>query len=1035
MFTAVDAALARMSAVSVSELDDLPLPDLAGGTTNDVQQWCRWLDTVWAHETIAQAIELASPVLAARVRELRAGHLAVPHQARRVVMSVLRYVLRISSRATPFGLFAGVAPVRFGPLLVITNGDDHHAVARIDSEWLANVITRLERCPELLRRVPVVVNNLAFVRDERLVIPFNQQPAEPDRTAPAEVTVRHTRAVATVLRAAGSPISVDDLAGKLIAAFPETPVPVIEGMLAELVTHRVLVTSLRPPMTTTDPLGHLMTALTAASADEVREVTPLLQQLRDVDAELTWHNRCRPPTTAQAVRTAAARRLTTIAPAEQPLTVDLQLDCGMVLPPTVAGEVEAAASVLARLTPHPYGPPAWVDYHARFLERYGIGALVPVRDIVDPDTGLGFPAGYRDSRIPMPITGLTERDTKLMALAQNAALDCTREVVLDDQAITDLMVDGAATIRPQPHTELCVRLHAPTRDATTRGQFDLAVVGVSRAAGTMTGRFLDLLEPPDRDRMTGAYAHLPTANDGALLAQVSGPPLYLRTENIARTSTVLPNTISLGEHPHDGDANAVIHRLPVHDLAVGGDAHRLYLISVSRRQLVEPTVFSAVEFTRRAHPLLRFLCEISTGRLGMCVPFSWGAAARLPFLPRLRYRRTILSSARWTLTAADLPRRDVPSRQWTDSFALWRRRFHVPRDAYLGDDRGLRLDLDESAHLHLLRSDVSRTGQLVLHEAPDTAAFGWLDGRAHEIVIPLIATQPARPAVSQRSLPLHLIDAGQSHLPGSGEWLFVKLYGHPDRHNTILATHLPDLLSQMDGSPEWWFLRYRDPDDHLRLRFRLRTPEGFSQIAQRVNSWAANLRRRGLIGRVQFDTYYPETGRFGDGVAMATAETVFAADSAAAIAQLTHTNTARRDAVTAASLVDLAMSFTGSIADGTRWLIDHVEKISTPALSRDLRDHAFHLADPRGQWAALRAESGGVDIAAAWTRRRQALATYRETLIRTSDVISESVLSALLHLHCIRMNGIAPETERACHRLARAAALTWRARVDEHRDQ
>ena len=33
---------------------------------------------------------------------------------------------------------------------------------------------------------------------------------------------------------------------------------------------------------------------------------------------------------------------------------------------------------------------------------------------------------------------------------------------------------------------------------------------------------------------------------------------------------------------------------------------------------------------------------ISTARAAACGPFSWGAANRLPFLPRVRYGRTIL---------------------------------------------------------------------------------------------------------------------------------------------------------------------------------------------------------------------------------------------------------------------------------------------------------------------------------------------------------------------------------------------------------
>lgn len=72
------------------------------------------------------------------------------------------------------------------------------------------------------------------------------------------------------------------------------------------------------------------------------------------------------------------------------------------------------------------------------------------------------------------------------------------------------------------------------------------------------------------------------------------------------------------------------------------------------------------------------------------------------------------------------------------SLKNWRHRVRVADAVYLGEgDRRIRLDLHEPAHLHLLRSEVDRTGRATVREAPDTEVSGWLDGQAHEIVIPL----------------------------------------------------------------------------------------------------------------------------------------------------------------------------------------------------------------------------------------------------------------------------------------------------------
>lgn len=619
LYRLVDAAVVRVAA-HPSGLDLAPLPDLTATTNNCLEQWRGWLAQVWAKDAIAAAIEVASPALARRVREVCTGHEQRVRQIRRAVMSTLRYLLRMTSRATPFGLFAGIAPVRFGAELAVRYGECHHAVARVDAEWLAVVITRLETCAELRYRLPVVVNNLTFVRDGRLVVGCQQPPITlSGRAGPAQVSVRHTKAVETVIQAARSPIRFGDLAEKLGAEFPGTAESVIEGMLAELVAQRILVTSLRPPMTMTDPLAYVIGELTAVGADAVLQIAPLLHELHAIHTDLSRHNRLSSPVGQRELRTSVSRRAEAISMPKRPLTVDLRVDCALVLPQTVAREAEAAAAVLTRLTPCPFGPAAWREYHTRwFLDRYGIGAVVPVSEILNAEAGLGFPAGYRDSRLELPAPCLSERDTRLLALAQNAAMSQSIEVVLDEAAIADLTAEDFDKVQTQPHTELSFRVHAPTRSALDQGEFTLAVVGVSRAAGTMTGRFLDLLDPEDRDRMADAYARLPTVHDDALPVQMSCPPLYPRTENVTRAPAILPHVVSVAEH-HTGDG-----LIPLDDLAVSGDAQRLYLMSLSRGRPVEPVVLSAVELTNAAHPLLRFLCEISTARTAACGPFSWG---------------------------------------------------------------------------------------------------------------------------------------------------------------------------------------------------------------------------------------------------------------------------------------------------------------------------------------------------------------------------------------------------------------------------
>lgn len=222
------------------------------------------------------------------------------------------------------------------------------------------------------------------------------------------------------------------------------------------------------------------------------------------------------------------------------------------------------------------------------------------------------------------------------------------------------------------------------------------------------------------------------------------------------------------------------------------------------------------------------------------------------------------------------------------------------------------------------------------------------------------------------------------------------------------------------------------PRWHLRLRIAVPSPQDFAPAAQRVGAWAAGLRRAGLLTDMQFATSYPETGRWGAGPLMSLAEDVFAADSRALAVQFAQSARPHQQVLTAANFVALASAFTGSTAGGMDWLTTHGRLNDPRPLNRTVLDEAVRLADPTGDWAALRAAPGGAAIAAAWSERDEALARYRQSLNAAGGIDPDLVLDSLLHAHHIRAAGIDKDDERMCVRLAHAAAMAWTHRGDHH---
>ncbi|MEV6033543.1 lantibiotic dehydratase [Nonomuraea sp. NPDC052116] len=940
----MDAAVVRVAAFP-KDLALPPWPDLTG---DDARDAAAWICEVWPTPGVGDAVTIASPDLA-RVLTAMCDHPSAfrPRQLHRAAEALMRYLLRWTSRATPFGLFAGIAPATMAATASVAFGDRHTAVHRPDSLWLNETISALEDQPALLRTLSVQANNLGFARGADWVLPY--QPSAEETVS--EVSVRYTAAVHMALEEAATPVSFGDLLAKLAAESSHTPVTVIEGMLTELVRLRILLTSVRPPMTVTDPLAHIAA------------------QLSNLDA-------------APAALDPGAR-----------VAVGLRLDCSISLPPSVIDEVEAVAAALVRLAPR---RPSWQAYHTAFLDRYGPGALVGIRELLDADRGLGYPAGFRGSltaHTPAP----TRRDVALSALAQKAALDGYAELALTEEILTELETGGSAG--PVPHTEVRASLSAPTSAALDAGDFTLSVVCASRHAGTSVGRFLHVLPASDRDRIIEAYRRLPTSTACAMGVQLSVPPLRARTDGLARTMQVLP-VLSLGEHRHPREA-----AVDLDDLAVTADARRLILVSLAHGRAVEPLMLNATNL-HHGHPLARFLCEVSTATSTPCTTFDWGRIAdRFAFLPRVRYSRTILSPSRWNVTATDVPPEAAPFRDWAERFQEHRHARHIPDVVRFGDDDVLiRLDLTQDAHLALLCRQLNRTGTVRLIEG--LSDNGWIGGRPHEIVVPLATTAPPRPL--PRALRRERIHQGPGHLPGDSPWLYAKLFSHPGRQTELLTTYLPDLLTDWahGARDDWWFIRYDTPTPHLRLRLHLHDGDRYGPAARSLGQWAHTVARAGLLRDFCLDTYRPETGRFGTGPALAAAEDVFAADSAVAVAQLR--TTANAQAATAAGLVGLATDFLGS--GGLPWLVEHLARGGPKALDRAVVEQARNAANLPPELVE---------------RRRTSLATYR-ALLEADDV--DAVLGDLLHLHHVRMIGIDAESERTCLRLARALAQSLIAR-------
>ncbi|MFD2420486.1 lantibiotic dehydratase [Amycolatopsis pigmentata] len=916
---------------------------------------------------LREAVAIASPALSAAIDKAPAGHESA---SRRLRGALARYQLRMAGRPTPFGLLAGVAVGRFADHAEAALGSAHRRHVHPDRAWLADWADELEADTEVLARLEVTTNNLCSRHGDRVTVPHGTRRS----------SVRGTAAVDHALRAAACPILVADLVDTIAGEFPGLRRGDIATMVARLVRLRFLQSTLRHAE---DPFGEVTKVLPADS--------PHRKRTASIAALIDAYQRS--PIGAGAAELAAIRRATG---AGTPVHVDLALDARVRLPHGVARELERAAGAVWRLSTQDNTRSGnLIAYHGRFLERYGMGESVPVLDLLDPDVGIGPPTGY--DRPWTAATGPDDgRQPMLNRLLAQAMADGVREVVLDDDRIARLSPPGGS---PPATAELFVTLHAVSAGALERGDFELVVGPLTgtQQAGASLGRFGYL--PEVRDLLADLA---PVRGDDRIPVQLTHITTRPRDANLVRDPQVLTHSLAVGL-PGEGDQAG---GLRLADIVVAADAHRLRLYSVSLGREIAPRLLHVLDLSVAVPEVVRFLWDVSLMGVRTLKPWGWAALRDAPFLPAIRYGRTVLSPARWQVTADDVGT--------DDALAAWQARWRMPDRVRLTDmDQQLCLDLSAEEHRALLRGELRKPGIAVLYEdrAPGLDQ-GWLRGpegvHEAELVVPLIAVDPvARPAKPLAPPRVRSAD----HPPG-GEWVSAHLQCSPHRQREVLAEHLRPWLTTVESKVDsWFFLRYEAEGQRPHLRLRLR-----GDVLPELRDQAAVLADARLAGDFSLHTYRPEVERYGGERLIGLAERFFAADSRLALHKI---STAQDTITVAADVVALVSRFHGD--RWPSWLLSAVPKkeATHKAFVRRRRDALAAITlDPipaDQEWAELLTQYGNEARALAATR----------------DWVSpDDILRALLHMHCNRRLGADLQAEAEVYAMARGAV---QAHVDRRR--
>jgi lantibiotic biosynthesis protein len=815
-----------------------------------------------------QALASSSPSLARAVNDWLVGK---PLRNPKTPLRALAYLVRMASRPTPLGLCAGVGEVAVG---------DRTTLALDESGWQSftrpdmGVMLKLAENVEQTARsaVAFVTNPCVFERGGRLyVVNTNLTSRVLDEggnplTEQRAITLKNTAAVRFTRALCTAPTPYDAIIEALAGEF-QAPPDDASKLLDRLVEAGVVLSELRPSPFG-DPAAYLHDRFVALGVPFAGALTAALGAARELDAT---------PLPARDDRDYARLHdaFTALLPesSDNGIQIDLHAAFGGALGKQVVGDATRLAELYVR-----YGPVlALTKLQRRFEERYeGTGRMVPLMELVDQNVGLGIPDSHeiveRDTR---------ERDSLLNRLACEAIRTLAPEVELDAGELNVLFPASKEEDRFPRALEIGFQVAASSAEALESGSYSIVPSGFigSTGAAKALGRFAHMFGAEFFERARGIVRA--SCSPDQLVAELAFAPTDGRSYNVYIRPLLYDREVRVGI---GGPASGGV--IDAADLWVGLDESGFFLWSATHGQRVgirETHLFA----TMTAAPnLCRFLSLLTMEGERAVVGFSWGPASNLTYRPRVRTGRIVLSPRSWSFARSELGKGAATARRCLQT---WRERWAMPRYVLLVDfDQRLLVDLSSPVAAELIL-DQSKGETLLFHEALPAPDETWVKGSSGSHVVEFVAsalcTRPEPPSTSRSES--RVVTGRKRYGPGSA-WTYARVYlgsqAIDDHLRSAIAPLVRD-LRERGWIDRWFFLRYGDPQSHLRLR--LRATAGFEAVVRErflvaAEEWLANDR----ILRYALDTYDPEYERFGGVEKLEEVERLFEADSDACMAIL-----------------------------------------------------------------------------------------------------------------------------------------------------
>lgn len=686
---------------------------------------------------INEALFLTSPELHAEIQKWIIQVDYPVDKANKIKLSGLKYLMRMSTRCTPFGLFAacGTGKLANETVINIEKEKRFHRKTRFDMQFLTNLASELTANPTIQNQILFYPNSTLyhlgnFYRYVEYTLHQNKRKYSLE-------ALKRTDYLDLVLLKSIAGASKKELTTVLVS--DEITKNDANTFIEELITNQILVSELQ--LTLTSPskknlslLNHSPEDCFVARNDRETssenktngyslELDDLNKQLFEIDTKFDNPISCY----EDIIKTVAKTNI----PFDKKylLQTDLFLDSNdFQLDKKYTSELLKAIDVLNKISEKQKNT-LLENFKKAFVERYE-SESIPLVKALDVETGIGY-LQHNDSFDVTPLLdsiGISQKnethnhqislnkvDTIIYKKLQYALQNNEHSIELKQSDFNNNDFSGQnlpATfsclfeiVEEQGKEWIIIQSIGGSSAANLLARFCYGDPGINDLANEIT----QYESESYADKILAEIVHLPEARTGNVLRR----PSFRAFEIPYLGQSGLPTS----------------HQINIQDLILFVKNNRLILWSQKQDKEVIPRLTNAHNYSYNALPIYHFLCDMQFENCKSGIGFNWNNLEKIfDYFPRVTIGNCIVSKAKWIFNKEKHPEffKVLAKNQVTYDKNIFSFVLHIPslevnealpQYVSLADgDNALILNLENSTCIEMLVETVKNRSQFVLEE-------------------------------------------------------------------------------------------------------------------------------------------------------------------------------------------------------------------------------------------------------------------------------------------------------------------------------